>query len=247
MKHVKIALSAGLLVLAAGAAQAGSSFSGWDIQIGWGGNTWSVAANPMTYTMTEYQGDNGHTRYRVIGSHTTPNWAFSWDIEMDPDPFISSSFTVQNLTGITQDVTVTAILPIFPPLPGPGNIMSGSLSGTVGDGDGLMDPNGNGATMTTQANGRPYYEALIDGGDVRSLRTAPQFHAAPLGLTSDIDTVNFIGEGAPAAFFTIGIRNAFTLTSMDNGSMTSTFFLIPTPAGAAVFGLIGLAGLRRRR
>lgn len=246
MKHVKIALSAGLLMLAAGAAQAGSSFSGWDIQIGWGGNTWSVAANPHTYSISEYQGDNGHTRYRVVGSHATPNWTFSWDVEMDPDPFISSSFTVQNMTGITQDVTVTAILPIFPPLPGP-NIMSGSLSGTVGDGDGLLDPNGNGATMTTQANGRPYYEALVDGFGARSLRTAPQFHFAPLGLTSNIGTVDFLNEAAPAAFFTIGIRNAFTITSMDNASMTSTFFIIPTPAGVAAFGLIGLAGLRRRR
>jgi hypothetical protein len=125
--------------------------------------------------------------------------------------------------------------------------MSGSISGTVGDGDGLLDPNGNGATVSTQANGRPYYEALVDGAGVRQLYAAPQVHAAPLNLTSDIDTQNFLNEVGPAANATIGIRNAFMLTSGDNASFTSTFLIVPAPAGVAMLGVFGMAIGRRRR
>lgn len=248
MKHVQTGIMSSVVALIACAAQAGISLpQGWDIQVQANdGSAWSAAANPDSWIATQTTGPDGTPRYRIQGAAVGNGFNFSFNTVLDPDPFISSSFTIQNMAGFTQNFTVTTTLPVFPAFPGP-NTMTGSVSGTVGDGDGLLDPNGNGATVTTQANGRPYYEALIDGLGARSLYTAPQVHTAPLGLTSAIGTQNFIGEAAPGVLFTIGIRNAFTLTSADNAAFTSTFLVIPAPAGLAVVGLAGLAACRRRR
>lgn len=246
MKMFKTMLTAATVACASGAAFAGvTPPSGWDMVIEMGSNQWSAVANPESWVATA-EVVNGHLRYRVQGAAVGDGFSVSFNTLLDPDPFISSSFTIQNMTGMTQDFTVTTTLPIFPALPAP-TTMTGSVSGTVGDGDGLLDVNGNGATVTTQAGGRPYYEAMIDGFGVRSLYTAPQVNTAPLGLTSTIPTMNFLNEVGPAAFLTIGIRNAFTLTSADNASFTSTFLVVPAPAGIAAAGLVGLVGLRRRR
>lgn len=249
MKHVKvIAAVCGLCAVASVASASVVLPQGWDFQVGLGDarDTWSAAQNPHTYTATSRVGPNGSTIYRIVGAASTAEMSVEFDIEFDPDPFVSSAFTVINNSGVVSPFTVTVTVPVFPPLFAPTS-MTGSISGTVGDGDGLVDPFGNGGTVMTQANGRPYYEALVDGGGVRSLYTAPQTDIAPLNLTSDIPTQNFIGEAGPAVLNSIGIRNAFMLTPGDNASFTSTFIIVPTPAGVAVAGLVGLVGLRRRR
>jgi len=248
MKHVKstcaVAFVSGLAI-SSGAASAG--ISGWDILIQMGdGNAWSVANNPQSYELTtRTRIDNGHTVYRITGSWETSSWAGDWEIEFDPDPFVSSAFTIQNLTGNLAPFTVTVIAPSIA-LSAP-TTMTGSISGTVGDGDGIADQFGNGATVMTQGNGRPYYEALVDGADIRSLYAAPQTNVAPLLGTADIDTQSYINEVGPAVISTIGIRNAFMLTPGDNASFTSTFFIIPTPGTLALVGLAGVAAIRRRR
>lgn len=248
MKHVVLGLSSAALFALAGTAQAGiSGLPGWDMVIETSsGAPWVASENTDSFTITQIMGSDGHIRYRVIGGASGDGWSLSWNTLLDPDPFISSSFTVQNMSGMTQDFTITTTLPIFPVLTAP-TTMTGSISGTVGDGDGMLDPNGNGATVTTQANGRPYYEALVDGLGVRSLYAAPQTHTAPLGLTAAIPTQNFINEVGPGVLNTIGIRNAFTLTSSDNAAFTSTFVIIPAPTTLGAFGLIAAAAVRRRR
>jgi hypothetical protein len=226
-------------------ANAGVS-DNWDIFIQMGdGNAWSVRANPQSYTFSEYTNAEGKTLYRIIGGWSNANWTCSWNVEFDPDPFVSSSFTITNNSGVLAPFTVTVNTPAMA-LTAP-TTMTGSISGTVGDGDGVVDQFGNGASVMTQANGRPYYDALTDGLSARELYSAPQFHSAPVGLTASIPTANFINEIGPAVAGSIGIRNAFMLTPGDNASFTSTFFIIPAPAGVAAFALAGLVGLRRRR
>lgn len=247
MKHVTRMISTAAVVALAGSAYAGiAPPAGWDLQVQLdGGGMWAASNDPGSWTATQEQGPDGHIRWRVQGFATTSNFNFSFNTVLDPDPFISSSFTLQNMTGVTAGFVVTTMLPIAPPLSAP-TTMTGSISGTVGDGDGLVDPNGNGATVTT-LGGQPYYEALVDGGGVRQLYTSPQTHIAPLGLTGSIATMNFINEVGPAVLATIGIRNAFTLTSSDNASFTSTFLIVPAPSALAVVGLAGVVVGRRRR
>lgn len=250
MNHVKIIVAVCGLSAAASVASAGISLpAGWDLTMSFGDSRaeWSAAQNPGSWNATSRPGPHGSPIYRIIGDAFYEGVGLEFDVEFDQDPFVSSAFTVINNTGVLSPFTVTVVVPIFPLLPGPGNTMTGSVSGTVGDGNGLIDQFGNGATVTTQANGRPYYEALVDGFGARSLYPAFQGNAAPLFLTSDINTQNFINEAAPASFASIGIRNAFMLTPGDNASFTSTFVLVPAPAGIAAAGLFGLVGLRRRR
>lgn len=231
------------IALAAGTAHAGTST--WDIVINWGeSGSWSVADNPQTFTITEVEGANGATAFRVIGSHTTSNWSATWDMFLDPDPFVSSNFSITNNSGILQTFTVTTTTPTIP-LAGPTTI-TGSISGFVGDGNGMVDQFGNGGTVRTQG-GLPFYEALVDGNDTRSLYSSPQTHTAPLGLTMGIPAQNFVGEVGPPLIGSIGIRNHFELTPGDNAGFTSTFLIVPAPASLGLFGVLGLAAIRRRR
>lgn len=249
MNHVKaIVAVCGLCATASLASASVTLPSGWDLTMSFGDARadWSAAENPETWNATSRPGPNGSPIYRVIGEAYYDGVEMNFDLEFDQDPFVSSAFTVINNTGVLSPFTVTVTVPIFPPLFAP-TTMTGSTSGTVGDGDGIVDQFGNGATVMTQANGRPYYEALVDGFGARQLYPAFQADSAPLNLTSDINTQNFFNEAGPAVLNTIGIRNAFMLTPGDNASFTSTFIIVPAPAGIAAAGLVGLVGLRRRR
>lgn len=249
MNHVKtIVAVCGLCATASFASASVTLPAGWDLTMQFADErgSWSAAQDPASWTATSRPGPNGSPIYRIIGSAAAGGVELSFDVEFDQDPFVSSSFTVINNTGMLAPFTVMVTVPIFPPLNAP-TTMSGSISGTVGDGDGIADQFGNGATVLTQANNRPYYEALIDGVDSRSLYPAFQSNFAPLNLTSDINTQNFLNEVGPAVLNTIGIRNSFMLTPGDNASFTSTFIIVPAPAGIAAAGLVGLVGLRRRR
>ncbi|MDX2114411.1 MAG: hypothetical protein SFZ24_02155 [Planctomycetota bacterium] len=257
MKHVKPFMAIVALVAAAGSAHAGVALpQGFDLTVQMGdGTPWSLVNswNDSRLTVTRHEeipGANGATAWSMSFAWDGQNWDGSFNLTLDPDPFVSQSFTIQNNSGVLQPFTVSVTLPIAPPLPG-STVMTGSVRGTVGDGDGQVDQFGNGATVLSQANGRPYYEAFIDGNSVRSLLTSPRTDSAPLGVTRNInlqgDPADFINELGPAALSTIGIRNAFQLTPGDNAGFTSTFLVVPAPGSLAVIGLAGLAATRRRR
>lgn len=239
----------GAIVAVAGlaVASANAGIAGWDIAVSGGTTNWAASLDPGSYTIIQ----NGNI-YRVVGGVTTSSWSMSFELQFDPDPFVSSSFTIQNLGGVSTPFTVTVTAPSIA-LASPTS-MTGSVSGTVGDGNGAIDQFGNGATVQSQGNGRPYYEALVDGLGVRTLLDAPRIDIAPLGLTRNInrpdpvqEPSDFLNEAGPAVASSIGIRNAFMLSGGDNASFTSTFLIVPSPAGVGLLGLAGLAAARRRR
>lgn len=249
-----VASIAALLVTAAGA----SASIGWDItlQTGETGSDWSVAALGQS-TIEEGVNSDGVPTLRVVGSHTGASRIFSWDMTIASPVagrggptflFVNSNFTVENLTGATQPFTINVTVPGS--LAGPLSI-TGSSSGSVGAG--LQSIPGGGTPVdgaTVSPNGMlPLYRALIDGVGVRDLASG-SVSAAPFG-TNPIGPVNFGFENTatPSVVANIGIRNTFRLTAGDNAQLTSTFAVvqIPTPAGIAAFGVMGLAGLRRRR
>ena len=81
------------------------------------------------------------------------------ELEFDPDPFVTNTVLITNLTALTQVYTVTTTLPtVFPVSP---NFIRGSV--TVA----LLDDAANGATFST-APGWPIYTALIDGFAVKT-------------------------------------------------------------------------------
>lgn len=221
-------------VASAGISEAGAGGSAWDLVIRWGDRSWSAQSQPQSWSMTRSPGDV----FRISGSWASADWECSWELEFDPDPFVFSDINLRNLTGVTQAFSIEVLLAAAPV--GAPSAMTGSLSGSVGD------FTGNGAELRDSA-GASLYEALVDGGTVRTLYDGPQAFIAGAGLTAGLPTQSFIGETGPAVLSEIGIRNAFTLTPGDNAQLTSTFLIIPTPgSGALMLAACAISSRRKR-
>lgn len=250
MRHLIVA---SVLAAAAGSAQAGYT-SNLDLQIDLGGQTWVMSQYPSDWQ--SWVDTDGV--FHITGQSTcfqTPEGAITaaYELVIDtrdpsgergfPVASVTSNFTITNSFPVANPFSVTATLPIIIPFPATG--MRGSHSGSVIDNSASQ----NGATVSALAGGS-LYEALIDGSTVQTLRNDPFSASAPGGGTNSISTTNF-GVPAflagPAAGVQIGIRNSFILSAEDSVTSSSTFIITPTPGAAAVAGMAGLIGLRRRR
>lgn len=250
MRHIIVA---SLVLAAAGSAQAGYS-SLFDMQVDFNGQAWVMSQYPNDWSSrVNENGDTVIHGQSVCFQDASGNWmGMTYDLIIgstdntrgNPISSISSSFTLTNAFPVTNTFTVTASLPIT--IPFPTTLMRGSFSGSVIDNSAGQ----NGATIAAVAGGS-MYEALLDGGTVRTLRNDPFSVSAAGGSTASIPTQNFgvpAFEAGPAAAATIGIRNTFTLTADDSATNSSTFIIqVPAPGFAGVAGLAGLVGLRRRR
>lgn len=166
----------------------------------------------------------------------------AWIYLVDPDPFVTGTFTVTNETSASRDYVLDFSLPISPPLAA--SLLSGQVSGT------LTDSNGSGSALMTSINGGFVYSALADDSFVQGLM-ANAFQQ----VTSASGTTSFSGGAfgfpepvpGPAINSTIGIRFAFTLSAGDSVSFSSVFVANPIPAPSAliVCSLLGLGSRKR--
>lgn len=230
-----LALVAGASV---GAAQAGLVTT-WDFVIsGTDGSSFVASANPGSWNASLLP--NGSTV--VQGEWQTENWYIEFDLVFDLDPQVTSNYILTNQSGGTLGFIITASLGVTDPST---NLMRGSISGSIGDNTLLGD------TATCGPLGmNPLYTAMVDGGPVRTLHdpfagvtTLP--NGTEVVPTQDFGIPAF--EAGPAIASSMAIRNAFTITADDSAGLNNTFILVPTPGAAAVMGVAGLVGLRRRR
>src|SRR5262245_26089433 len=63
-----------------------------------------------------------------VGQYTWMGTKLTWDLDTDPDPFVTNAITVTNNTGFTQTYTLLVTLPISPALT-PATLMGGSIQG----------------------------------------------------------------------------------------------------------------------
>ncbi|MSR44279.1 MAG: hypothetical protein EXS15_02845 [Phycisphaerales bacterium] len=171
--------------------------------------------------------------------------SLSWAYLVDPDPFITGTFSVTNETASAREYVINFSLPISPSIEA--STMSGQVAGT------LTDANGSGSALLTSIAGGNVYTALADELFVYSLMSgANHWVSNPFGTTSF--SGGSFGQGTtlagPLVNDTIGIRFAFTLSAGDSASFSSIFVVNPVPAPgvfalAVVTGLIGYG--RRRR
>jgi hypothetical protein len=182
----------------------------------------------------------------INGSMATANWVWEWDfLTVKVDPFISSSFGFQNISGSTMTFVVSVSLPVAPM--GPSTLIGGSMGGSV------TDSNFNGAGGVSTVAPTALYTGMIDGvGVIPTAELHPHpYSSDPFlfpGDTRNILAVNFGLPGpsapGPAVLGSIGIMNKFSLSSMDSVSMTNFFIVeqVPEPS-SIVMALTCLAAL----
>ena len=184
------------------------------------------------------------------GNVTKSNYQFQWKVTADPDPWVSSNYTITNNTLTTNNYSVLITMPISP------QILSGSKTGGSVQA-GVTDNNGNGATLG-QSGVLPLYTALIDGVAYQSL-----LPPGPTSVTVGSFLSGTLGPGqfglpipsqpGPNVLTSIGIRLDFSLTAGDSATFSSVFVVEPVPEPATIaLGSCGLAlvmgaAIRRRR
>jgi hypothetical protein len=166
----------------------------------------------------------------------------NWDFVLDPDPTITSTFTLINISAITQPFSMSVTLPVAPIGP------ALSATGYVGAGT-LTDLNGGGAQVT-DLGGAALYTAAIDGLPVRTLLNAPQVYTVVTGPLGPGDPVAIpmasFGPSilAQSASFNMRITYAFTLTAGDQLALQGGFAIapvqtpppVPEPASLVLLG-----------
>ena len=186
------------------------------------------------------------TEWFFQGNHSnTTGTSMSWSYLVDPDPFITGTFSLTNETAFGKSYVVDFSLPISPAIAQ--STVSGQMAGTV------TDSNGSGSASMTSTNGGAVYTALADEMLVQSLMSnANQTVSSAFGTTSF--SGGSFGQGlpplaGPAINSTIGIRFSFTLSAGDSVSFSSIFVANPVPTpGALAMGLMsGLVARRGRR
>ncbi len=122
------------------------------------------------------------------------------------------------------------------PTPSVAVVSSNVFDLAADDGDGPLNVDGNGPDGAVVPG--------VNGSDSQTVSINPAFWADYVGggtfdIVAEIDTLFDI-------FGISGVEGSFSPPSVE-GSVTVEYKLIPAPASAALLGLGGLAGLRRRR
>lgn len=166
-------------------------------------------------------------------------------IFVNQDPQVNLIFAAS--AGSSDTVfTITSALVSFPTI----NPAQARASAGV-----TLTDTGNGGTLTGMFANGGIYQAFFNGGAAGAGTSfaellTNQLSASGGGSDSDSDRFPATGLAAttPSAVFDMSSEFNFTLTANDLASGTSTFFLIPTPGGAALaLVAFGTLATRRRR
>ena len=200
--------------------------------------------NGPPFTINPAGNKIGPNKFKYQGSKEHGKWTATWDIEVDPDPFVFGTFTLYNPMPFDQDFQVSAYLPIEEPMT-EGTLTGGSFSGT------LIDLNSDGATLTVHSDEPtpPMYTAKIDGIDWYYLNVPTPVNTVPSGTESSGPAdfgVPIPSLPGPNCSESIEIETNVRVSAHDYAVVVATFVVepIPEPAtvGMLVSGLVVAAG-----
>ena len=124
-------------------------------------------------TSGEATDPDGDGVFTLAGVGAAGSFLSPWSIDVNPDPSITSNFTLRNITSSAQTYTMTITLPIAPL--GPTTVQGGYVSDIT-----YTDTGGDGRIAFATADGLPFYRARVNG----------------VG-SHDLDSFNVIASGSP--------------------------------------------------
>ena len=211
-----------------------------------------INSSPVEFDLADHSTvtGNGDGSFHYVGAYTaSDDWSAVWEVDVSGEEWRNGSnlfiFATIELTSMVATASDFGVLVTLPgTIPGPTTI-SGSVSGSVADTSG----DGNGAALTENSDGLPFYNALIDGVSVRTLLSDPFTFTAPAWLTNPWDGGDYVNEAPhPAVTQDIAIDHNFRLSGFESVTVTSTMLVVPEPATLAFLLIGGSAlALRRRR
>ncbi len=209
-------------------------------------NPWlsvNVGTNRGDDLLPSTSANDGDNNFSIEGSSTSGLYAVSWDLTMNPDPFINGSITITNLSASAQNFAVNLSLPVIPV---DGGLMGGSIDATV------FDHNNNGSALLQPQNnvGNPIYFGVIDGANVLPM-FAQVLSCSGAGCSANSSESQMppsIAVGAVNS--TIGTRLVFNLSGGDRVTFATHFEVLPVPVPASAWlmgsAILALIGARRR-
>lgn len=239
---LRVAWATMFFFLAASAASAAIPPLNMVVDDGLGVTAWNAVGTGV---------DNGDGTFTYNGGRSSAGgddrWAMTWDVTVDPDPFILSNTTITNSTGTTNTYVITLSAPIIPLING--SLTGGSVAGS------FTTPSLTGGALTTNGS-NPLYMSIIDGVDYVPLYSGPLSFSRTSPGSVGIPDASF-GDPIPSLpgppiLSSIGIRLEFVLAPGDQASFTSLFMVVPEPssialAGTGVLFVVGLIFKRRKR
>jgi len=183
------------------------------------------------------------TEWLFSGSYgATSGTLLSWTYLIDPDPFVTGTFTLTNETATARDYVVDFSLSIAPPLKA--SLLAGQAAGS------LTDANGSGSALLTSLGGGFIFSALADETVVQGLMANASQQVSFANGTSSFSGGSFgfpTPIAGPAIDLTIGIRFAFSLSAGDSVSFSSVFVANPVPGPTSLLVAAIFGGMRQRR
>lgn len=192
---------------------------------------------------------NADGTYSAHGSEVSGSFSLVFDLKVNPDPSVIGSFTLTNLSNVTQFFSVSATMATLP-VAGPTKM--GGFYGDVTYTDANKD-----STVTLATNGvDPFYRALIDAVAVKGLGS---FNDTAFGGPGVFGTISQDSWGTPipsapgpGVASSVGVSfPAFSLTAGDSVQVPFEFIVnAPEPSFASLFAtgitLILLATAHRK-
>lgn len=179
-------------------------------------NTWQLPGNSPYIPNAD-----GTFTYQSSLDHA--NWGFTWDISVDPDPFISAVFSIANHTSVTRNFDLLFTLPVGAPF-GPAGYKKGSLSAAFED----SNLSGGAALNNIMWSGR------MDGVAVMSL-LGGSFACGGAGCNFTLSPVSDGPLPSTGVDSSIGLRLAFDLSAGDRATFNTFFEVTPVPLPAALW------------
>jgi hypothetical protein len=237
LTHMKKAarLAVGALVFGLAQPAAASGLGGppasFDVSVSAGGGT------PLTFTPVLTATPAGDFTGSAAGSNSS--LSFSSNFLLNTDPTLSGSFTLTNLSGITQIFSLTATMGLLP-VAGPTTFQGGYGESTYTDANG--DSNVTFASPTlAQPGTAAFMTAMIDGSQV-AVTGAFNDNANSSGGTGPVGGTEGPGtfgpSSGPGISSSIGTAFAFSLTPGDTVSVPFEFVVVPEPDGLAAFAIV---------